>query len=360
MASKRQANFELLRIVAILMIITLHYLVKGNVAVPYEESQSGVNLLAWLLEAFCIVAVNCFCLVSGYFLVESVWKPGRVVSLLAQILFYSIAIPAAMLCVGMISPADLSVYDWVNYILPIETEHYWFATAYIMMYLFAPILAAGVRNMEQKMLQKVIVVLLLFLSVGKSIFPIPLITDKYGYDSLWFLCLFLIAAYLRLYGCQWLESRKHSVCLYIGMCLCCFGTWFLSSLFAGRIAAFAYYADMPYTYNHIFVLLGSVGLFMAFKNIRIKEGKFAEAVRRLAPYTFGVYLVHEHLLVRYEWGGWMQIGKVRDSLLFLPHMMVCVAVVYLVGTIIDFVRAYLFVWLKQAFVRRKQNRNEAG
>ena len=34
MTSKRQANFELLRIVAMLMIITLHYLVKGNIDMP--------------------------------------------------------------------------------------------------------------------------------------------------------------------------------------------------------------------------------------------------------------------------------------------------------------------------------------
>lgn len=354
MASKRQANFELLRIVAMLMIITLHYLVKGNVAVPYAESQSGVNLIAWLLEAFCIVAVNCFCLVSGYFLVESAWKPGRIVSLLAQILFYSIAIPVAMLCVGMISPADLTVYDWINFILPIETEHYWFATAYVMMYLFAPVLAAGVKSMEQKTLQKMIVVLLLFFSVGKTIFPVPLITDKYGYDFGWFLCLFLIAAYLRLYGCKWLENRKYSMLLYIGMCLCIFGAWFVASLLSGRIDAFAYYADMPYTYNHVFALLGAVGLFMVFKNMQIKEGKFAEAIRRLAPYTFGVYLLHEHVLVRYEWSKWLQIERISESLLFIPHMIVCVLVVYAIGTIVDFVRAYLFAGVRQVLTGRKK------
>ena len=64
--SKRQANFELLRIVAMFMIISLHYLVKGGIATPFpfpaKENPAGV--LAWLVEAFCIVAVNCYVLIQ--------------------------------------------------------------------------------------------------------------------------------------------------------------------------------------------------------------------------------------------------------------------------------------------------------
>ena len=64
MPAKRQSNFELLRIVAMFMIIALHYLVKGNVAAPWSESRTLVNYTAWLVEAFCIVAVNCYVLLS--------------------------------------------------------------------------------------------------------------------------------------------------------------------------------------------------------------------------------------------------------------------------------------------------------
>ncbi|MCM1038418.1 MAG: acyltransferase [Ruminococcus sp.] len=342
MTSKRQANFELLRILAMLMIITLHYLVKGNVAVPYTESQSVVNCTAWLVEAFCIVAVNCYVLLSGYFLVESAWRPGRVVSLLGQILFYSLLIPVVMILFGMISPDELGFYDWLGFILPIETEHYWFATAYLFMYLLAPVLAVGVKKMEKKTLQTVIVILLLLVSVGKSVCPVPLVTDRYGYDYGWFLCLFLIAAYLRLYGCRLWRSKRDSLLLYIGMCLCIFGVSAVAGLLADKAEAFSYYADMPYTYNHIFCLLGAIGLFGLFSQIKIREGKAAALIRYLSPYTFGVYLLHEHILIRYEWTGWLQIEKVRGSFWFLPHMLLCVAIVYALGTLVDFVRVYLF------------------
>ena len=100
MAKKRQVNFELLRIVAMFMIIALHYLVKGGAAVSYVENGAAANYAAWLVEAFCIGAVNCYVLISGYFLVESEWKPGRVASLFFQVLFYSALIPLLLILIG--------------------------------------------------------------------------------------------------------------------------------------------------------------------------------------------------------------------------------------------------------------------
>ncbi len=52
MRAKRQANFELLRIVAMLMIIVLHYLNKGGLLVDYTSDRTGVNYAAHLTEAF--------------------------------------------------------------------------------------------------------------------------------------------------------------------------------------------------------------------------------------------------------------------------------------------------------------------
>lgn len=342
MAVKRQANFELLRIVAMVMIIILHYLNKGNLVTAYTTDSSVVNYAAHFIEAFCIVAVNCYVLLSGYFLVESAWKPGRVVSLVAQILFYSVLIPIALIYVGAISFDDLTIYDWLTYVLPIETEHYWFATAYLVMYLFAPLLAAGVRAIEKRTLQIVIIVLLFYFSVWKSILPMVITTDRQGYDYGWFLCLFLIAAYIRLYGCPLLDKKRNAVFLYTGMGICIFLLSVISCILAHRMESFAYYMDMLTSYNHILCLLGAVGFFMIFKNMKPWESRSASIIRWLAPYTFGIYLLHEHVLVRYEWLRWLQVERVQGSFLFVPHMFGCVLLVYAVGTVIDFVRAYLF------------------
>ena len=165
MQSKRQANFELLRIVAMMMIIALHYLNKSDLILLYTQERSAVNYATHFVEAFCIVAVNCYVLLSGYFLAESAWKPGRVVSLVAQILFYSVLIPVILICAGVISFGELSVYNWLTYVLPVETEHYWFGTAYLVMYALAPFLAAGAKAVEKKTLQFGIAFLVIFFSM---------------------------------------------------------------------------------------------------------------------------------------------------------------------------------------------------
>ena len=342
MAVKRQANFELLRIVAMMMIIILHYLNKGNFVTAYMTDSSAVNYTAHLIQAFCIVSVNCYVLLSGYFLVESAWKPGRVVSLAAQILFYSVLIPIVLICVGAVSFGELTIYDWLNYVLPIETEHYWFATAYLIMYLFAPLLAAGVRAVEKRTLQIIIIVLLFYFSVWKSIVPVVIATDRQGYEFGWFLCLFLIAAYIRLYGCPLVDNKKRAALLYAGMGVCIFLLSVVSGILAHTLDSFAYYMDMLTSYNHILCLLGAVGFFMVFKNMKPWEGRTASLIRRLSSYTFGVYLLHEHMLVRYEWMQWLGVERVQGSFLFVPHMIGCVLLVYAIGTAVDFVRAQLF------------------
>lgn len=349
MRGKRQANFELLRIVAMLMIIILHYLNKGGLILPYTQDNSTVNYAGHLIEAFCIVAVNCYVLLGGYFMVESVWKPGRVVSLAAQILFYSLLIPVVLICAGVVSPGELSVYDWLNYVLPVETEHYWFASAYLILYLFAPLLAAGVKAVDQRTLRIIIGVLALYFCIWKSVVPATLATDRYGYDFGWFLFLFLIAAYIRLYGLPGLEKKRNAAVLYVSMCL---GIFLLTAVTGSLAEAFpplAYYMDMPDTYNHILCLLASVGLFMLFKTMKPREGRSAELIRRLAPYTFGVYLLHEHILIRYQWMQWLRVDTVRGSWAFIPHMIGCVAVVYAAGTMIDWLRAWIFRGVRKLF-----------
>lgn len=342
--SKRQANFELLRIVAMFMIIILHYLVKGWVATPFpfavEEHPAGV--VAWLVEAFCIVSVNCYVLISGYFLVKAAWRPGRIAALLAQVLFYSLLIPVLLIWSGTVSMRDMDVYDWLGFIVPLGTEHYWFATAYLGMYLFAPLLAAGIEKMQKRNLQILIALLLAFFSLEKTVLPVYLATDRYGYDFGWFLCLFVVAGYIRLYGIPWLEKQSHAVGGYTLSCLLIWLLSLISNTLGSKIETFTSYANMLYNYNHLLCLTGAVSFFYVFKNMRMKEGRFAEMVRKLAPYTFGVYLLHEHILVRYEWMQWLGVEKVAESFLFVPHMILCVLAVYAAGTAADMARARLF------------------
>lgn len=342
MERKRQANFEMLRVLAMAMIVAMHYMLKGGIAVPMSGNGSVVNHAAWLIEAFCIVAANCYVLISGYFLVEAEWKLKKLIVLVAQVFFYSMLIPVICMLFGIGNVAEWSVYEWIFAILPLQMDHYWFATSYVLLFMLVPILAPGIRQLSQKQLQVTIGILLFYYCVIKSISPILLSTDNYGYDLGWFICLFLIAGYIRLYGIPFFEGKAKSCVIYTVCSLGIFGISAAAGWICRQTGALKYYMDMPYCYNYFLTLTGAVALFYVFKQMEIKEGKTAGFICRIAPYTFGVYLLHENLAVRELWPEWLGVGSVRDSLLFIPQMLIAVVIVFVFGILVDLVRKKIF------------------
>lgn len=339
---KRQVNFEILRVLAMAMIVAMHYMLKGGIAIPMSHDGSLTNHVAWLIEAFCIIAANCYVLISGYFMVETEWKLKKLISLVAQVLFYSLLIPFACLLVGIGDVAQWSVYEWIFAVLPLQMDHYWFATSYVLLFMLVPVLAPGVKQLTQKQLQITIGVLLFYYCVIKSISPILLSTDNYGYDLGWFICLFLTAAYIRLYGIPFFEKKGVAIGTYIICSLGIFGVSALAGFICRKTGALKYYMDMPYCYNYFLTLLSSVALFYAFKQWMAKEGTLTTLIFRIAPYTFGVYLLHENLAVRNLWPVWLGVEGVKESLLFVLQMLFAVVMVFVFGIIVDFIRKKIF------------------
>ena len=68
---ERMANLEVLRCVAMMMVVVLHYLGKGGLLPDLTAPLSVQDMVAWLLEAFCIVAVNVYMTVSYTHLIRS-------------------------------------------------------------------------------------------------------------------------------------------------------------------------------------------------------------------------------------------------------------------------------------------------
>ena len=61
---KRVANFELLRILAMVMVVVMHFLSHSDSLIVLEKPLNGVRVLGSLLEAFSLVAVNTYLLLS--------------------------------------------------------------------------------------------------------------------------------------------------------------------------------------------------------------------------------------------------------------------------------------------------------
>ena len=347
---KRIVSVELLRILAMMMVVMLHYLSKGGLLTSMTEAFSAGAYAAWLLEAFSIVAVNVYMLISGYFLVESGFKPGRLAELICQVLFYSLLIPLVLMAVGLLDPGQLTVYRLLQYLFPNQMVHYWFITAYVVMYLFAPVLAAGVKQQSRKQLGTTILLLLCFFSVSKSVLPVQLEMDNLGYDGLWFLCVFLVAAYMRLYGIPFLQKGKRAALCYLGCCLLIYGLAMGVRLFYLKTGHLGNFIHAPYDYNHILNLFAAISLFYAFSNWKLSgEGLAGRVILRVAPYTLGVYLLHEHIELRNLWPHWLGATLECSPWLLVIRAVGSVILVFVIGILVDMARGMLFTAGKKLF-----------
>lgn len=350
MKKTRSVNIELLRIIAMLFVVALHYLGKGGTLLPWGDTNFSVNTyLAWSVEAFALVAVNVYVLIGGYFLVDSQFKMMRIIKLWMQVFFYSAGIWLIYLALGKV-PADYTGGYWYSmFLLPITSGHYWFASIYIFMCLLAPFMGLAARKMSRKQLKTCIVVLMiLFSRVWKIFLPLSAPIDDKGYGIIWFVCLFMIAAYIRLYVPVNGKWRK-SLCVYAISSLClflslpCIGT--LSQI-TGKLPD---YYDVFYEYNAPFTIIGAVALFLAFRNMNIRSEKVGKVINFFASATFGVYLLHEHTLLRGLWHELWKVGEYYQTPYFILHFVIVVFVVYLAGTFVELVRKYLFAGLSKLF-----------
>ena len=96
----RKSNFELLRIIAMILIIAHHFSLHGGFRVVQSKPLINRIWILWL-QLGGKIGVNIFVLISGYFLVSSpAFKLKKVLKLWLQLFFYSIVIYAVFVGTG--------------------------------------------------------------------------------------------------------------------------------------------------------------------------------------------------------------------------------------------------------------------
>lgn len=377
---KRMVNIEVLRLLAMMMVVSLHYLAKGELLEKLTGPLSAKGHLAWLLESFSIAAVDVYVLISGYFLVETGFRCRRVISLVLQVMFYTCLLPVVLILTGILPVGEITFYNILQCIFPTNMLHYWFVSAYVLMFLFTPVLNAAVHGMKKRQLQTAIVILLIMESLSKTVIPVRLELDNLGYDAYWFMVVYLIAAYIRLYGIPFLEKKGgRAAACYIGACL---GMYGLTMLIRGAYlltGQFENFIESAYGYNHLLTIGAATALFYVFKNRETEEGEQTQAkvaaagegektqrkdakvgeakqvsveagaaggpagiICRIAPCSFGVYLLHEQVNVRYVWPFWLGADRCGSAFSLLWHWAAAILTVMVIGLAVDHIRSLLF------------------
>lgn len=351
--AKRNANMDFLRMISMVMVTMLHALAKSDLLPFMGDEISANGWIAWVFEALSIPAVNIFMLISGYFLISSKFKTGRLAEIVLQTLFYSAGSFAVFWFLGKVPPESMDIYSFLQYFLPIHMETYWFVSAYVIIYLLLPLIISGVHAMMEKQLQGVILWLLIFECVMKSFLPVRLVMDTQGYSFLWYLTLFLVGARIRLYGFKILKTARRGWFLYLVSTFLTLAEIFIVSQIQVRTGRLKEMTGVSLEYNHILVFLSALGIFAALLHAKPLGERVGRLICRLSPYCLGVYLLQENLMMRYLWQDWFGLREIigKPFPVFLFRVLGAVASMFVFGICVDMLRAALFRGVGKIFRR---------
>ena len=315
------------------LIVLSHGMCWG---MPFHAPKSALwlnNVLYPLFSALTSFSVNCFVLISGYFLSKSYsYKFTKAFKIWLQALFYSIL----LWCIFRFALKRTDA-SFVNSALPIINDLYWFVTQYLILLVLSPFLARFCDSLDKRTF--LVLLLLLFLLTGSIITEFPL--GHYLFpDSRTptFLLLFMIAGYVARFDLpKWLENHCGKLFLAI-LALQWAGGLFLNYWYRETGSIYGAFS----TSGNGLPLFTSTALLIWARKQDWNQNKCARILASAAPFVFGVYLIHDNIFVRRPLWKKMNLFGFWDSWAFFPRFIAICAAIFILCILIDCIRAAIF------------------
>ena len=213
---KRNSSIELLKIIAIIMIVFSHAMAAwpSNEKYPYTIIQQGgqyidiwaattdIQTLLIMIMKVCgqlgnVIFVSC----SAWFLVESKsLKFEKPINLIIDNFLISLIFVVVFLLCGVSIDKHLLVHS----IFPFLFETHWFITCYVFLYVLHPILNIIIDNLEEKRHRSYLIGCFFLYSFIAVLLPGKL----YSNDLVGFILIYFIIAYIKRYKTNFVNNNK--------------------------------------------------------------------------------------------------------------------------------------------------------
>lgn len=324
---QRDSSLGLFRIITMLMIVIHHYVMNsGVIQAIYAQECLTLNSYALLvLGGFGKIGINCFMLITGYFMCTKDVSYIKLFKILFMLEFYKLIIYFTFIFTGY---EVFTLKGCIKTLMPLLSIQYGFINTFIVFFLFIPFLNILIRGMTQKQHLHLCLLSVGIYSFWPSLF-IPQVT--LGYVG-WFMILYFVASYLRLYPLPWFSSRKIWGWFSLGALMTCIASILVCTL-SGRLGSFAFVANS----NKILALGSSICFFMFFKNLKLT---YSKTINQVATACLGVLLIHANSDTMRQWL-WRDtannVGWLESPYCLLHCLGVCL-LVYIVCTLIELCR----------------------
>ena len=332
----RESNIELLRILAMIGVILLHYN-NPSIGGGLSFVKNG-SINYWFLnivESLFICAVDLFILISGYFMAftnkRNLWKP---IQLLVQVIVFSVT---KYLLVS-IPKSNFSISGLIDSFIP----NNYFVILYIVVFVVSPYINLIFEHLDSYKRKVFISTLIILFSVYPTMVDIIIELTKhsfyglssvgvygsqYGYSIVNFGLCYCIGAYIRFESDSFEKIKTRSLFWGLFACVAVMTIW---SAINDKVG---YYTEKTaWEYCNPMGIMEAVCFFLLFKRFKINNNKL---INSLAKGSFSVYLLHINFIAHIGIGNYVN----RNILLLLFHMIISSALIYLVCWGVYFVYA---------------------
>lgn len=190
---KRDSNIELLRLLAMSLVLVVHadFFSLGAPSQDITVSDPLSAFVRFFFQAMSIVCVNVFVLISGWFGIKPSMK--SFCNFVFQCLFFLVGIYAVLL---MLNLSSLSVKGIAGCFVMLKWN--WFIKAYIGLYILAPVLNSFVKTADKKTFQITLVSFFIFQTLYSWV-SVAAVFFEEGYSTMSFIGLYLLARYINVY-----------------------------------------------------------------------------------------------------------------------------------------------------------------
>lgn len=284
--SERQSNFELLKIIAMIMIVSHHFVAKNRFNVDTDIIGVTFNkVFLQFIGNHAFIGNNLFFMCSAYFLVdkaadESRKRLRRIWGMEKQMLFYSLGLWVLFAFLGKTTYTELA-----KSCFPMSTGIWWYPTVYAVFLMLQPYYQKGLLALEREELKRLIFTMLFMWSVT-TVIPF----FDYGANNfLCFVMLYAIIFYARKCSPAFLKDKKKCLLLVLTGYLMAACSIIAMDLLGTKFGAASRYACYFIRGNYrLLPMIISVGIFGLNMGWNI-QSRF---INYIASLTFGVYLIH--------------------------------------------------------------------
>lgn len=329
---KRKSSYELLRIISMFLIIAWHYattfsMKEGGVL---ATGLTGYHVFALIIGSWGQLGVDLFVILGIFFMSKgNRFKSKKMICIILETSFYALLwFVISTYCFNI----SVSLGELIRQILGAFTGTHWFITAYLLLYLFHPVLNTIIEKLDNKQLIQITVLLTLCGSIYKTIYTKAPVCDFLFFVNIYFLINCIERTNIK--GTL-VKSKKLAFISLLSLT----GINLLI-LVMGEVTKSDLIKEHSIYLNHrgsVLVLIVAVLIFYAIKE---SDSFQSNIVNIIASTSLGVYLSHQGI----SQDVWKHLF-IDDSLIGMEaclHMLYSIFIIFICCIIIDLIRQYTF------------------